>query len=532
MFSQNFPADDSQRSPAASAGRRQFLIAASAASLMGSLAPKNAIAGKPGGVILSPNPDLDLFRVIVDLEVEGNVNLAANPLVSRKGNSKMPMKSKARFDYEERYRRPDDRKGARDGSIGDDPITFVERFYHDAATISRLNQHEENRELRDKVKQTIVRREVLPEVLYAADDYFTREELDLLRLPVSSISMDALLPTSRVHQGTKYRPDRDALASVFNLTSVDASEIEAEVVSLTETEAKIHFQGDADGSVDGVPTILRTVGKLTFNRKLGACTWLAMAVHETRDIGVAEPGFDVAATLKMLRKPMDRPVGLAATRPKVDVTGPIPLNRLYVDLHSDQIGFSSLMDRDWRMMSDVPGTAMMRMVRHDRSVAQCDFRHLPSLDAGKQWTLEAFTTDVKQTLGDQLTELIDADQRVSPIGLRVLRVTAAGQVEGVPIQWVLMHFSDDSGRRMLATFTMEADHTDAFAGADLQLASSLQFTAQKPKPGSRSGEASGEEMADSSKKSSPSPRIADAISRRLKKTQVQSASDLKASDLK
>ena len=521
-------------------GRRQFLMAASATTLLGGLSASDAligkaVAGRPTAVRLVPNPDLNLFRVRVDIDVEGNVDLAANPLVSRKSKSKLPMKSTAKFDYEERYRRPADRKRSSTDSALSDPVTYAERYYHDAAADSQLSKSSQSRELRDLVKTATVRRETLPEVLYANEDYFTRDELDLLRLPVSSIGIDHLLPTGDVSLGTKYRPTPEALASAFNMTSVDASEIEAEVVSLTDDEAKIHFRGNADGSIDGVPTIIRTVGKLTFDRTIGACTWLAMAVHETRDIGIAEPGFDVAATIKMLRKPMRSPIGLEKKLAPADITSPIPADRLYVDLHSDRIGFDALMNRDWRMMSDVPGAAMMRMVRHDRSVAQCDFRRLPSLEAGKQWTLEAFSQDIKQTLGDQMTDLIDADERVSPIGLRVLRVTAAGSVQGVPIQWVLMHFSDDTGRRMQATFTLEADNLEAFAGSDLQLSSSLRLSDRVTAPKQDSekdgnDEENGEkglEMARAYERPQGSTRIADAISKRAKKTEVQSASDLK-----
>ena len=531
MFPSNSSTNDSRVSAdRLSSDRRQFLKAASASTILSGMFFGDAIAGeRSSGVRLIPNPELEMFHVRVDVKVEGNVNLATNPLVSRKSNSMLPINSTAEFEYEERYRRPENRKRSATETAGSDPVTFVERFYHKASAESELSKLKQSRSMRDVVKSTIVRRETLPEVLYASEDYFTREELDLLRLPVSSIGIDHLLPTEAVSQGSKYRPKPESLASAFNLTSVDASEIEAVVVSLTKREAKIHFRGNADGSVDGVPTIIRTVGKMTFDRQQGVCTWLAMAVHETRDIGIAEPGFDVAATIKMQRKPMDAPVGLQAKLPVADITGPIPQDRMYVDLHSDRIGFSALMNRDWRMMSDVPGNAMMRMVRHDRSVAQCDFRGLPSLEAGKQWTLEAFSQDVKQTLGDQMTELIDADERVSPVGLRVLRVTAAGAVQGVPIHWVLMHFSDDSGRRMQATFTLEADHVDDFAGSDLQLSSSMQLTKRRgdSTPAGKLDAEKGQETANSSEMKSTSTRIADAISQRAKKTEVQSASDFK-----
>ncbi|TWT53567.1 hypothetical protein Pla22_11960 [Rubripirellula amarantea] len=495
------------------ADRRQFLIAAVIASA--GIIAQEATADTRDGVELKPNPKHQLFRVRVELDVKGNVDIASNPLVSRKISAKLPITSNATFDYEERFRFADD-QGSK-YSAGD-YVTCAERYYHKASVESSLNKTTFKSELRESVRQAIVRRETMPEVIYSVDDYFTRDELDLLRLPASSVGLDSLLPSEKVTIGSKYRPDRESLASVLNLTSADVSDIEAEVVSLDESEAKIQFKGQIDGSVDGVPTVVRAVGKLTFDRQLGTCTWLAMALHETRDIGIAEPGFDVAATIRLLRKPTTMSMGLSQDLEDVDVMGDIPADRMFVDLQSDYIGFATLMNRQWRMMTDVPGAAMMRMTRDDRSVAQCDFRPLPSLEAGKQWTLEAFAEDVKRTLGDQLVEIVEAEERVSATDLRVLRVSATGSVEGVPIQWVLMHFSDDAGRRMLATFTLEEENMKRFAGSDLQLADSMRLIERSAK--------AAKEVADD--ESQPkSTRIADAISNDSPGNEVQSASDLK-----
>ena len=54
-------------------------------------------------------------------------------------------------------------------------------------------------------------------------------------------------------------------------------------------------------------------------------------------------------------------------------------------------------------------------------------------------------------------------------------MTANGAVQGVPIHWIMLHFSDVTGRRILATFTMEGTRRERFAGADAQLTSSLRF---------------------------------------------------------
>ncbi len=487
-------------------GRRQFLLTT---TLWTATQGRPTLAGgQVDGVMLRPSGENDLYRVRIEMNAEGNVNVPGNPLVSRRSKQKLPIKSDAVFDYEERLRRP---AGADASSV----VTFAERYYHEAKNSSRLNRSHREIRLRESVRETIVRREVLPEVIYATDDYFTHDELELLRLPASSVAVDLLLPGEAVQVGRKYMPTGDALVSVLNLTSVEASDVEAEIVSITEADAKIHFRGQVDGSVDGVPTVIRTIGKLVFDRVMGTCTWLAMAVHETREIGIAEPGFDVTATIKMLRAPLSKTIALGAEPKSWSITAPIPADRLYVELRSDEVGFAVLMDRRWRMMSDLPGAAMMRMIDSDRSIAQCDFRLLASLEAGSQWTLEALQQDVKRTLGEQLGELIEVDQRVSDGGLRVLRVTAHGAVQGVPIQWIIMHFSDDSGRRLLATFTMEGNQIAEFAGSDLQLANSLRLIDR----------AQVQQSASAQPDSDPTARTAN-VGENLE-NEVQSASDVR-----
>lgn len=493
--------------PAKNSDRRRFLLAAATIATGAMTGDFTNAAEKTGPVMLRPAAKETLFRVRVELEVEGNVDVPKNALVSRESDKQFPIQSTTTLDYEERYRR-----------AGDGVVTTARRYYHEAQTKGTLNRGEVGAELRDNVRDTVVRRDGAVEVIYSDDDYFTRDELDVLRLPTSSLGLDDLLPNIAVAVGAKYSPTTDAMRSVLALSSVEATDVVAEVVSITPVEAKIHFTGKVDGSYEGVPTVVRTVGKLTFDRKIGACTWLAMAVHETREIGRAEPGFDVSATIKMLRKPMDRPVRLTGSAGNVPADGPIPTDRLYVDLKSDEIGVSVLMDRRWRMMMDVPGSAMMRMIDTDRSVAQCDFRPLASLKPGVQWTMDAFQQDVKKTLGGQMTSLISSDQRASETGLRVMRVVASGAVEDVPIQWVLVHFSDDSGRRMLATFTMEATNASLFAGSDMQLAGSLRLITPSK---------SADDSITALRGTKRETRIKATKSNENRSAEVQSASDLR-----
>ena len=458
-------------------GRRAFLWSAALLTAIGPSAAEPPCAGSEQGtdastaaapIKLRPNTQRNLMRVRMEMDVKGNVNVPENPLVSRKSDLTLPLKSTAVFDYEERYLRPADASQRSE-------VPVVERFYHEASNASELNRHEATFQLRDSVRHVHVRRSRLPETIYAIDDYFTGDELSLLRVPVSSAAVDQLLPTAAVRVGDTFEPPKEALISLLNLSSVIASDIQLQVVAIDQENVRMQLRGKINGSVDGVPTVIRSVGKLTFNRQLGTSTWLAIALHETREIGKAEPGFDVAATIKMVRQPLPNTVALPTQAATLSLTGPAPEDRLFVDLQSKHVGIGVLLDRRWKLMNDVPGAAMMRMIDGDRSIAQCNLRPLTALEPGKQLTLEAFQRDVQRTLGEQLIELTEAEQRLSATGLRVLRVVARGAAEGVPIEWTMLHFSDDSGRRVQATFTMSADSVETFAGADVQFADSLRL---------------------------------------------------------
>lgn len=497
--------------------RRHWLTRSLTAVGTLALLPTPRVLGSENEIVLRPNLNRELFRVRMEMDLQGNVNLPTNPLVSRKTQTKLPVKSEAVFDYEERLL-------YRSQQASSDDTAVSERYYHEAHSTNAIDRNHQKESLRDSVRHAIVRRERAPETIYAVNDYFTQPEMELLRVPASSMAVDRILPAVAVATGQKYEVPQPGLVALLNLASIEESDVYGEITEITDATAKIQLRGKVSGSAEGVPTVVRIVGKLTFDRKLQTCTWLAMAVHETREIGKAEPGFDIAATIKMVRQPLPRTIKLPAQPTAVAINQPIPADRLYMQLTGKEIGFTTLMDRRWRLMSDVPGSAMMRMIDNDRSIAQCDLRPLATLKPGTQWTMEAFQADVQRTLHQQLKQMLQADERVSDSGLRVLQVVATGAVEGVAIQWVIQHFSDDSGRRMLATFTMAGESADTFAGSDIQLANSLRFITPERIDAPSSNSLSSDQPNR--------PRIADhpsiAESNARQSDDVQSASDLGA----
>jgi hypothetical protein len=432
------------------------------------------------GVTLQPDPSLDLFRVRVELEIEGNINITPSAAVTAtkdkvKGEDKskekpkamqVPVESTAVLDCEERIL----------ASATDGTAQVADRFYHEAKSTGTVGNRPLELTLRPDSRKVRVQHQDSQWVAYSNDVYLDGRELELLKVPASSLAVDALLPTGEVQSGTKYTIDSPVLAKWLALASVEQSTVQGEVLSVADQEVKLQLAGTVEGSVAGVPTTIELAAKLTFDRVARCCTWVAVGMKEVRQIGKSEPGFEVAATIRMVRKPMEAPVRLG-NEPATDWKETPPAERLLTELASTALGYSVLMDRRWKIINDVAGSGMIRLIDNDSVIAQVNIHPLGKLAAGEQLTLEAFVAESRKSLGNRFGEVLKSTEELNGAGLRVLRVTIQGSVESVPIQWVFMQFSDDSGRRLLATMTISNDYVANYAGGDEQLSSSLRFLA-------------------------------------------------------
>jgi hypothetical protein len=73
----------------------------------------------------------------------------------------------------------------------------------------------------------------------------------------------------------------------------------------------------------------------------------------------------------------------------------------------------------------------------------------------------------------------------------------------------MMHFADQTGRRVQATFTMSADQIETFAGSDAQLAESLRFLPLTTQPTETPEDPQGVTM-ESTAAEDPASRVAQA----------------------
>lgn len=410
----------------------------------------------------------DLYRVRMEISLEGNIDLPKDPLLSKKRERRLPLKATSVIDFEERLTR--DQAGKPEAA---------RRYYYTATSDSVAGETSQKNELRKEAKRVVARLNEGPVVLYGEKEYLTHSELELLQDPICSLAIDGLLPTAVIKVGDTWEPSAEVLARVLNLDGVQDTSVVGEIASIDDSNIRMVIKGRADASVSGVPTAIDLAGKMTFDRKSAAIVWFAVALREVREIGLSKPGFEVGATVKFIRQAVDSPNAVRDTTP-IDITKPVPAEKLLVSFDSEPGLFSAFLNRQWQTLNGSKGLTTLRMISNEKALAQCDIRELPRMKPGEQLTLEAFQSEIKKSLGDRFGEFFEVEEGLNNAGLRTMRAVAGGVVQNIPVQWVFLHFSDDSGRRVAATFTLESSNVESFAGADAQLANSFAFT--KPAP--------------------------------------------------
>ena len=467
--------------------RRSFLTRSASLAVLGLMGAVDELQAVTPQEVTQPNPTQtratvqgqEAFRFRVTLAVKGNLHLPKNPIVSKDLAIQLPIQSEASFDFVEH--------AATSSNASDrSPAVFV-RYYEKASAKTKIHTAENLLELPELPNGVVAILDQNRELIFANDQKLSREELDLLRLPISSSQLDALLPQDfgRLEPGEAYALDSAALASAFQLTAVNSSQVKGEIKTRDVDLTKLQFQGELRGQAKQTGTEIEMIGKLNFDSRLKTCTWLAIGLREKREISLTEPGFELAATLKIQKVRVQTDRWTTTNFPQN--LDEIPTEKLELTQRSSHLQFELETNRNWYMVTDAPGITTLRLIVRDQAIAQCDFRAPPTLPEGQKYAIEDFQAEIAQRLGEQLTEIEEINIQSAGDEVEFFRVVANGSAQGIPIRWVCLHFSSASGRRLTATFTMESGMVAQFLDSDTKIAASLRFTARNTDDSAPSG---------------------------------------------
>lgn len=369
------------------------------------------------------------------------------------------------------------------------------RSYQTAQATIRLRDSDLASNLRGDRRLVVVESSPQGAIHFSPVGPLTREELDLVEAPGSGLALEALLPPRAQKTGGQWPlPDATAVR-LLGLEVVNQHDVVCTLESVQDNLAIVSLAGKVAGAVGGVSSDIELKGKLNFDLRKRAITWLTLAYKENRAIGHSQPGFEVLTTLRMICAP---------TQPAVELSDAalagLPLKadsgQTLIDLKSEAGRFQLTHDRRWRVLTERHDGTILRLVDRGDLIAQCNLSSLAALPKGQQLTLEGFQDDVKRTLGKNLEQVIEAGQEASEGGIQIFRVVVAGNASELPIQWMYYHLSDDHGHRVAIVFTIEASLVERFAHIDREMVSGLRFLSDNqptlaPANGGRTAQAAG-----------------------------------------
>jgi hypothetical protein len=288
------------------------------------------------------------------------------------------------------------------------------------------------------------------------------------------------------------------VARLLGLEAISEQDIACAFDSVKDNVAIVSLAGKVTGAVGGVSSDIELKGKLNFDLKQRAVTWLTLAYKENRAIGHAQPGFEVLTTLRMVVAPI-QPVAELSDKALAGLLLKADGGQTLIELTSEAGGFQLTHDRRWRVILERSDITVMRLVDRGDLIAQCNITPRPALAKDQQLSMEGFQDDVKRVLGNNFEEIVEATEETGDNDLRVLRVVVAGKVGDLPIQWAYYHLSDDNGRRASLVFTMESSLIERYAHIDRELLANFRFLAEKQPTQATDGPSAGNESVGGSR---------------------------------
>lgn len=409
-------------------------------------------------------------RVEMGLEVNGENRVVDDNKVAR---SKMSIL--ANVTYEERL------LGASIAAGG--PVRSI-RNYEKAAVLLKLGEKDELRPTLGEARRLVgVELDAPSLMLFSPHGPITRDELDVLEMHGAGMSLLAymLLPDKPVAVGGSWEHAPELIASMLDLDAVRQTDVKSTLETVEQGTAKILMEGEVEGAVGGVATKIELKARTHFSLSAGRISWFGMVLHENRAIGHVEGGLDAMSKLQIRITPLDQPAALAdeAIRGlslKADDA------QTLLSYESPEGGWELVHDRKWYITRDEDRLAIMRRVDRGEFVAQCNIQTLDDAKPEQNVPLTEFQEDIRQGLGDNFKEFLQASERPAGEDTRIYRVVAAGEVEELPIHWIYYLVADKRGRQVVLVFTIEAGLLEKFGAADEEIVSALQLDPPKESP--------------------------------------------------
>jgi len=419
--------------------------------------------------------DSQIRSVNVELSVSGKIFTAPGP------EKALQLAVEAQFEYSER-RLP---KGGREA----ESLRGI-RYYEQARASIQAGGQISNTSLRNSQRLIVAHGQLAGIELFSPSGPLTYNELELLHVPGDSLAVLGLLPDSAVELDESWKAPAWVLPLVSGVEAVEKGEVTCRLESIKANVARIAFHGEIVGAAVGEVADIHVDGCLLYDRDQKLVSRIEVTQTEKRAIGAVSPGLDVIAKVGVMRGVAPRPARLTDQELSGLPLEPNAASRLLM-LEAPAWNLRMYHDRRWHLFHQSSDVALLRLLDQGGFIAQCNIKKLPDAEPGQHVSEELFQADIRQTLGKNFQEIVQAEKLKLKDGLFVFRVVAVGSVdrpneknelESSPMQWIYYLVANSDGRQVSFVFSVDPRQAKELEDRDLSMVAGVEFLSPRPRP--------------------------------------------------
>ncbi len=350
------------------------------------------------------------------------------------------------------------------------------RFYTKAEGVITSNGQPSKLALRPE-RAFLVAHRVKDQVIpYSPKGTLLLEEVEITD-HFDTLAVAALVPGKELAVGAKWTLPNAVVAYLCDFDGLTKHDLEATLEEVKANQARIRITGSAEGIKLGALVKLVVTASYDFDVEAKRLVALEWKQSDQREQGPVTPAMSADVVIKLKREPVPAPNELSDIALNLIPTDATPPASLTSITYRDPSGrFELQHGREWHVTSPEKSErdqlVMRLMIKGfvaQATVTPCVKEQVPSLE--KFAEVMATTPGWEQKEVTEQTELKDD----VPGGLKVYRVMASGELDGVNCVQLFYLLMSAKGEQAIVTFTMAPTQVENLGRRDLELIRSFNF---------------------------------------------------------
>ncbi|MFO0425151.1 MAG: hypothetical protein ACK526_01180 [Planctomyces sp.] len=302
---------------------------------------------------------------------------------------------------------------------------------------------------------------------------FTRQQVDLLQIPLDPTVVSGLLPTRNLRDQTeKWNTEDWVIPALTGIEATASQKNSCQLKELTKQKAVISFDAEVSGAITGTVSDIHISGELNLDRESGLITEVTAQLKEKRSPGTVSPGLDVTADIHWTQEVSNRETSLPDSIPMDEPSESRKLLTL-----STPWKLLMLHSRQWHLFHETSELVMLRMLHEGRLVAQCNVAPSVRVAPGTSTDPETFQSEVQTALTTRKGKIIDSTIRPDVNGWRIQRVRATSATDKKTILWDYYLCTQKTGEQFSLIFSRTSDDDAFFGDSAEQILSTMTMKA-------------------------------------------------------